>query len=146
MNSDRPYATGAIEMPSLDRVDIRAAPPHAEKVDSNQSDKQRQDIAGNGKVMPMVLESNEALESNPKNLDQAVENVAGYVQNIARDISFSVDVDTHKPVVTVRDQQSGEVIRQIPNEEMLEISRNLEDAQRRSDDKVHKGVLFEGDA
>jgi flagellar protein FlaG len=96
--------------------------------------------------MPMNLSSNGVAESNSTELDQAIENVAGYVQNIARDINFSVDVDTNKPVVTVTDQLSGEVIRKIPNEEMIEISKNLEDAQRRSTDKVHKGLLFEGDA
>lgn len=133
-------------MPSLDRVDIREPASRTELIDSNQSNKQRQGFAGNGKFMPMVLGSNEELESNATELDQAVENVAGYVQNIARDINFSVDANTNRPVVTVTDQLSGEVIRQIPNEEMLEISKNLEDAQRRSSDKVHKGLLFEGDA
>ena len=133
-------------MPSLDRVDIRAAASHAKIVDSNQSDKERQGFAGNGKFMPMVLGTNETLASNATELDQAVENVAGYVQNIARDINFSVDADTRMPVVTVTDQESGEVIRQIPNEEMLEISKSLEDAQRRNSDTVHKGLLFEGDA
>ena len=133
-------------MPSLDRVDIREPASRTELIESNQSNKKRQGLAGNGNFTPMVLDSSEAPESSSLELDQAIENVAGYVQNIARDINFSVDADTKKPVVTVTDQISGEVIRQIPNEEMLEISKNLEDAQRRSDDKILKGLLFEGDA
>lgn len=133
-------------MPSLDRVDIREPASRTENITPSQSDKKRQGFAGNGNFMPMNLSSNGVAESNSTELDQAIENVAGYVQNIARDINFSVDVDTNKPVVTVTDQLSGEVIRKIPNEEMIEISKNLEDAQRRSTDKVHKGLLFEGDA
>ncbi|PCI81632.1 MAG: flagellar biosynthesis protein FlaG [SAR86 cluster bacterium] len=133
-------------MPSLDRVDIREPALRTEIIGSNQSNEKRQGFAGNGKFMPMVLSSDEALKSNATELDQAVENVAVYVQNIARDINFSVDANTNTPVVTVTDQFSGEVIRQIPNEEMLEISKSLEDAQRRNSDKVHKGLLFEGDA
>ncbi|MBL4580990.1 MAG: flagellar protein FlaG [Gammaproteobacteria bacterium] len=133
-------------MPSLDRVDIREPASPTEIIESNQSNEKRQGFAGNGNFMPMVLSSNEALKSNASELDQAIENVAEYVQNIARDINFSVDVNTNRPVVTVTDQLSGEVIRQIPNEEMLEISKNLEDAQRRNSDKVYKGLLFEGDA
>ncbi|GJM11654.1 MAG: hypothetical protein DHS20C12_00570 [Pseudohongiella sp.] len=133
-------------MPSLDRVDIRTATSHLDAIDSNQSEGQRQGFAGDGKFMPTIHSTNKALAPAATELDQAVENVAGYVQNIARDIDFSVDADTRKTVVTVRDQESGEVIRQIPNEEMLEISKNLDDAQRRNSDKVHKGLLFEGDA
>lgn len=133
-------------MPSLIRVDIRDPAPRTEIIESNQSNKKRQVFAGNGKYMPMVPSSNEALAPNAAELGQAVEKVAGYVQNIARDINFSIDADTNKSVVTVTDQESGKVIRQIPNEEMLEISKNLEDAQRRNSDKVHKGLLFEGDA
>lgn len=127
-------------MPSLDRVDIREPASRTELVESTQYNKKRQGFAGDGNFTPMVL------DSNATELDQAVENVAGYVQNIARDINFTVDAKTNKHVVTVTDQFSGEVIRQIPNEEMLAISKNLEDAQRRSSDKVHKGLLFEGDA
>ena len=133
-------------MPSLDRVQIEETALRDDIIESNQPDNKRQGFAGNGDFMPMVLSSNEAIASNSAELDQAVESVAEYVQNIARDINFSVDATTQKPVVTVTDQISGEVIREIPNEEMLEISKNLEDAQRRSSDKVHKGLLFEGDA
>lgn len=133
-------------MASLDRVDITAAAPHSEIVKPNQSGKQRQKLAANGNIMPIVLNTNQTEATNARELDEAIESVAGYVQNIARDINFSVDETTNKYVVTVTDQVSGKVIRQIPNEEMLEISRNLEDAQRRNADKVLKGLLFEGDA
>ena len=133
-------------MPSLDRVDIREAAPHTKIVDSDQSNRQRQSFAGDGNFMPMVVGANDASASRGTELDQAIQAVAGYVQNIVRDINFSVDATTHKPVVTVIDQESGKVIRQIPNEEMLEISKSLEDAQRRNSDKIHKGLLFEGDA
>ena len=133
-------------MPSLDRVDIQAAASRTEIVEPKQSGDQRQEFSGNGNFMPTTLTSNKPEASAATELDQAIEAVAGYVQNIARDINFSINENTNNYVVTVTDQESGEVIRQIPNEEMLEISKNLEDAQRRNADKVHKGLLFEGDA
>lgn len=133
-------------MPSLDRVDIRAAATRSDIVKPNPSGKQRQAVAANGNFMPKILDTKQPAATSASELDQAVESVAGYVQNIARDINFSVDETTDKYVITVTDQQSGKVIRQIPNEEMLEISKNLEDAQRRNADKVLKGLLFEGDA
>ena len=133
-------------MPSIDRVDIRAAATRSESSKPNQAGKQRQAVAANGNFMPRILNTKQAATTQATQLDQAIESVAGYVQNIARDINFSVDETTDKYVITVTDQQSGKVIRQIPNEEMLEISKNLEDAQRRNADKVLKGLLFEGDA
>jgi uncharacterized FlaG/YvyC family protein len=36
-----------------------------------------------------------------------------------------VDEDTHITVVTVRQASTGEIIRQIPNEEVLQLARNL---------------------
>tara|TARA_R110002073_G_scaffold310032_1_gene480588 strand:+ start:54 stop:455 length:402 start_codon:yes stop_codon:yes gene_type:complete len=133
-------------MPSLDRVDIRSPAPRTEIVKPKQSAKQRQELAANGNIMPIVLTTDQKAESNSTELDQAIETVAGYVQNIARDINFSIDETTNEAVVTVTDQESGKVIRQIPTEEMLEISKNLENAQRRNADKVLKGLLFVGDA
>lgn len=133
-------------MPSLDRVDIRESTSRTEMTTPNKSDRKRQDLADNGNFKSAILGSNESSKSHATELDQAIENVAGYVQNIARDISFSVDAKTSKTIVRVTDQDSGELIRQIPNEEMLEISRSLEEAQQRNSENVHKGLLFEGDA
>ena len=93
-------------MPSLDRVDIREAASATKIVETDQSNKQRQGFAGNGNFVPMVLGSNKAFASNASDLDQAIETVAGYVQNIVRDIDFRIDATTHQPVVTVMDQES----------------------------------------
>ena len=47
-----------------------------------------------------------------------------YLRSSQRDIEFSVDVDTKTQVVVVRDA-SGEVVRQMPSEEVLRVLRNL---------------------
>lgn len=49
-------------------------------------------------------------------------------------LQFSVDNSTGKTVVKVVHEQSGEIIRQIPSEEMLSIARNIGKMQ---------GLLFE---
>jgi flagellar protein FlaG len=61
-------------------------------------------------------------------VNQAVRNISDYVQSLKRDLRFSVDQDSGRTVVTVVDPQSGEVIRQIPSEEVLTIARRLADA------------------
>lgn len=133
-------------MTSLDRVEIGAAAPRIKSVEQGRPTRQRQEITAGGQLLPKNSANAEQLPSARVELGQAMESVADYVQNIARDINFRIDEETDKFVVTVTDQESGEVIRQIPNEEMLAISKNLAEAQNRNFGKVLKGLLFQGDA
>jgi flagellar protein FlaG len=43
-------------------------------------------------------------------------------------LQFSVDKDTHSTVVKVIDSETNKLIRQIPSEELLSISKRLEAA------------------
>lgn len=133
-------------MTSLDRIEIGAAIPRIKHAETGRQTRQRQEMATGGHVLPMQSANSEQLRDTRLELGHAMESVADYVQNIARDINFRIDEDTDKFVVTVTDQESGEVIRQIPNEEMLAISRNLAEAQTRNFGKILKGLLFQGDA
>ena len=103
---------------------------------------ERQDVAASGKPVPAALTYEQLVESRKKELNNAVKTVAGYVQNITRELNFSVDEKLGQTVVTVVDQSTGELIRQIPTEDMLELSRNLAEIRERS----AKGLLFRGDA
>jgi flagellar protein FlaG len=103
----------------------------------------RQGLADGGNVAPPVLVTGQQAEDNrKKELSTAVKYVSGYVQNITRELNFSIDEELGKTVVTVVDQSTGDVIRQIPSEDMLELSRNLAEIRARS----AKGLLFRGDA
>jgi uncharacterized FlaG/YvyC family protein len=51
-------------------------------------------------------------------------------------LSFSVDEVLNRPVITVIDRKSGEVVRTLPSEEVLRVVHNV--------DKM-KGILFEDD-
>ena len=55
-----------------------------------------------------------------------------YVQTIRRRLEFRVDDTTNRTVVTVIDQETQEVIRQIPSETALKLARELSDFQARS--------------
>lgn len=48
------------------------------------------------------------------------------IQNVHRDLVFSVDKKLGKIVVKVVDSQTHEVIRQIPSEEMLALAHNMD--------------------
>ncbi len=59
------------------------------------------------------------------NLQVAVSQINDYVQNLQRNLQFTVDETTGKDVVTIIDSESKEVIRQLPSEEALELARRL---------------------
>ena len=62
---------------------------------------------------------------NSDDLQQAVSKLNDYVQNIQRDLHFSIDKESGAMVVKVIDSKSEKVIRQIPNEETLRLARSL---------------------
>jgi flagellar protein FlaG len=65
------------------------------------------------------------VELSQEALEKVVSQLNAYIQNTQRDVDFSVDDATGRVVVKVIDSESEEVIRQIPSEEMLAISRHL---------------------
>ena len=101
----------------------------------------RQSIAETGNAVP-AQQPMLSPEERKKELNSAVKHLSGYVQNITRELNFSVDHELDKIVVTVVDDATGDVIRQIPSEEMLELARTLVDTKERGS----KGLLFSGDA
>lgn len=72
-----------------------------------------------------------AQEIKDQEEQKAIEEVASKLQEfvnlIDKKLQFSVDEDSGRHVVTVSDKLSGDVIRQIPSEEVLRLARNLSD-------------------
>ena len=72
-----------------------------------------------------------------QNLQEAVSMLNQQMTSTKRGLGFQVDEAVGGPVVTVRSTESGEVVRQIPNEVVVRIAHNIE--------KI-KGLLFNGKA
>ena len=69
-------------------------------------------------------------QPNQEQLQQAVESMKQMIETKApNSLSFSVDDSTGKTIVKVSDAKTGEMIRQIPSEELLEIARSLDKLQ-----------------
>jgi flagellar protein FlaG len=58
-------------------------------------------------------------------LKAVAQQIESYLKANGRDLRFSVDQDTGRTVVTVRNSSTGEVIRQIPDAEALRIAQSL---------------------
>lgn len=62
-------------------------------------------------------------------VNQAVEAINKTIQAASQNLEFSVDKDMSVVVVKVVDQQTKQVLRQIPTEEALEIAKSLDKLQ-----------------
>ena len=73
----------------------------------------------------------------PEQVEEAVEKIQRSVDGNTTNLKFSVDSGSGRTVVTVMDTDTQAVIRQIPTEEAMEISRALDRMQ---------GLLLNGKA
>ena len=84
---------------------------------------------------------NNTREVSPE-LNQAVSELSDYAAQANLKLAFSIDEQTDKSVVTVKDQESGDVIRQIPSQELLDIAAQMK--QITSDNGSAVGLLVNG--
>lgn len=57
---------------------------------------------------------------------QAVQDINKSFQALSRGLEFTIDEDSNRTIVKVVDQQTKEVIRQLPSQETLEIAKALD--------------------
>lgn len=69
-------------------------------------------------------------ETTREQVEDAVSTIQDFVQSVRRSINFSLEEgDGGRVVVKVTDAQSGDVIRQIPSEEALQLAENLSEVR-----------------
>lgn len=90
-------------------------------------------LKSDGNVLPDEVltqetkEAPKAQEASKETLQTEVANVNKYVHSVQRDLHFSVDEDLDRTVIRVVDRDSGELIRQIPDDIFLELARRLKE-------------------
>ena len=82
-----------------------------------------------GKEMPPVSikAAPQVPEYEKLDLDKAIRELQEFVDGLGRSLSFRQDDSIDKSVITVRDTQTNQVVRQIPSEEVVAISRQIRD-------------------
>jgi flagellar protein FlaG len=61
------------------------------------------------------------------NLEAAIEKLNEQVERNGRGLNFSIDEKLNRPIITVRNTSTGEVVRTIPNEVVIKVAHNIED-------------------
>ena len=88
----------------------------------NETSIQRNETAADGEILPPAPAGK---VQDPSQVESAVSQISEFVQNIQRDLQFSVDEDSGRIVIKVIDSETNEVIRQIPPEDALRLARDL---------------------
>ena len=78
---------------------------------------------------PTVSAQGQPAPVESEQVQRAAETINRQLQTVAPNLRFSVDEDTGKTVVRVVDTDTGEIIRQVPSEEVLAISRSIDRLQ-----------------
>lgn len=66
------------------------------------------------------------LPQEPK-LEQIAKQLESYIRSVSRSLEFKVDAASGRTVISVLDAQTGDLIRQIPNEEALRFAQMAEE-------------------
>ena len=74
---------------------------------------------------PKEVQSSESVANSREDLEKAIEDVQIMMELRNRSVTFSRDEEAGAEVIKVIDSKSGDVIRQMPSEELLTFMRNL---------------------
>jgi len=80
-------------------------------------------------------------EFRVKDIDKAVADLQAYVDGLQRNLSFRRDESIDRSIITVRDANTNQLVRQIPAEEVVEIARQI----KQDLDSKRAGMLLRGE-
>jgi len=100
----------------------------------------RQELPARGSVMPVVeaKAAPKVEEFKRKDLDKAISDLQDFVDKLGRDLNFRRDSQLDKTVITVRDGNTNQVIRQIPSEEIINSARQINETLQ----ELRSGLLM----
>lgn len=89
-------------------------------------------------------ELRQPVEVNQKELEEVVDDLNDYTQMVQRQLEFSVDQDSGKTIIRVIDAETGETIRDIPPEEIINMQKQLKEMSEQmfSREEANVSLLF----
>lgn len=98
------------------------------------SDEKKRKLEENGEGASLPEGNHQ--ETQETDVHDAVAHVNHYVQNVRRDLQFSVDKQSGETIIKVVDSETNKVVRQIPPEEVIKLASALDQNNSR------RGILF----
>ena len=79
--------------------------------------------AASAEIKPSGI--NQVMQPTRETVARAAEQMQKFVSSMGRNLNFSIDGETGHHIVRVTNPATGEVVRQLPSEEMLRIAHSL---------------------
>ncbi|MBU2977935.1 flagellar protein FlaG [Alteromonas sp. C1M14] len=105
------------------------APIDKDNGDNNTAFESDRDSAQNAQVPEQTVDNVITEQQEQSDIEAATREVESFLQVQNRNLAFSVDEETNRSVVTVKDSASGDVIRQIPTDEVLRLAERIKNLQ-----------------
>jgi len=83
----------------------------------------------NSSEEPVAKAAEEAQSVSREQVESAVSTIQEFVQSVRRNVNFTLEDGSGRIVVKVTDASSGDIIRQIPSEEALQLAESLEEVR-----------------
>lgn len=132
---------------NVSQVSQNVAVPRADIApDSNRTNESTEDnllsVSPETKGLSTTVDKSKQMniDVGAEQIESAVTKLNEFVQTNSTQLNFSVDEGSNKQVVKVTDSKSGDIIRQIPSEEILRLSERLQELQMEVGTAV--GFLF----
>lgn len=74
----------------------------------------------------VVSEAKKSAVLSHEKVEEAVASLNAFVQLMDRNVSFAIDEDSGRDVISVYEKETKELIRQIPSEETLELLKRMD--------------------
>jgi flagellar protein FlaG len=78
-------------------------------------------------VVPAARQTTAAPPVEIRKIESVTRQIDSFLRSIDKSLQFRVDQATGEMIVTIRDDVTGEVIRQVPGEDALRIAQRIED-------------------
>lgn len=128
--SDFNIALSPSSLVGIEKDNIRSTSVEEEVTPIVKSEATKSEIVENEKVINETKD-NEATSSTVK---ETVDEMNAFLQSMQRNLSFTIDEDSGEKVISVKDSETEEVIRQIPSEELVVLRKKMDDVV---------GILFD---
>ena len=113
-----------------DRSEIRAVKHAAEIEAAKNLENRSRDVAQVKETAKLATEQSFSVDQ----MKDTVEKLKAALPDKASSLDFRVDEVLNRPVVSVIDKKSGEVVRQLPSHEVVRAAHNIE---------IMRGILFD---
>lgn len=93
--------------------------------DDKSVESQKQKETSSGSAVSQISDKKTDVVTNKGEVDKTLQNINDQLENLQSLLTFEKDEESEKMIFFIKNSETGEVIRQVPSKEFMDISRNI---------------------